>query len=802
MLDISAPLFFRWVMFFSLKQHCSINIFVVVLFTVLMILLLSSYSNSLYVPFTLDDSHSFVNEPNIHAFTFSGEGFEGLTKTQFGFYRFLPMLTFAVDLKWGGGSLFAFHATNIIIHILATIALSFMLSNLVKLSKCYGYLDTERWPIPSVLIVAFSAGIWALSPIQTNAVTYLVQRMTSMAALFYFASFGCYLKARVVYCCQCFFSRKVLLYCCLSFVFGMCSFFSKQNSATLPIVILLSEFLFVPNVSIGGFLKKYKFFIMLLMLFFILLVWYKVVPLFQGGYDHRHFTMTERLLTELRVVCSYIFVLLLPLPCFLNLEHNPVLSTSLFSPVSTLFSLFFLCLIIVVAWFVRKKNPLITFCIYWFFTNLLIESTVFPLELKFEHRLYLPSACFYFSVVLLLARVWQKPLSNLFSKEDVVKLFVSSSLVVFSFFSLLTYQRNIVWGDSVTLYQDCVTKSPNKPRAHSNLAKALAESGRYEESINECEKTLILGVKGNEEYWVASYNLVSCMVKLGEVDSAIEKSETLLKNGPAYTKKNTYPLFLDLLGNLYFDEEKYQQAFEHYMCGLKFSSVYKLPFLSMFENNIFYVLDTCEKKSFSLKMDDVGVKDFSPSRKMAEICFALGEIDLAEKYCENICYAGRYSSEYLECKNKIEEYNLLNSVQVQKGTIKSKYLHHPFESKFKFSLACTYILLKMKFPCDFCVSCFLNYANELKPESTDVLLLKSWHFYEKKLFQEALNEIDKAILLDDKYAQLWINRGLYCLGSNENRQALDAFLTALKLYPGYAKKHELGAMINLAKSKL
>ena len=83
------------------------------------LLVLSAYSNTLYVPFVLDDLHSFVKEPKVLGFTLDLAGFENVSTTKFGICRFLPMLTFALDLKWGVGSLAAFHLTNIVVHVLS-----------------------------------------------------------------------------------------------------------------------------------------------------------------------------------------------------------------------------------------------------------------------------------------------------------------------------------------------------------------------------------------------------------------------------------------------------------------------------------------------------------------------------------------------------------------------------------------------------------------------------------------------------------------------------------------------------------
>ena len=97
------------------------------LLSVILILILSSYANTLYAPFVLDDMHSFVEQPLVLNFDSTWESFLNLAKTPFGWKRFLPILTFALDLQWGSGTLIAFHITNIIIHILATLSLFFLL---------------------------------------------------------------------------------------------------------------------------------------------------------------------------------------------------------------------------------------------------------------------------------------------------------------------------------------------------------------------------------------------------------------------------------------------------------------------------------------------------------------------------------------------------------------------------------------------------------------------------------------------------------------------------------------------------
>ena len=109
------------------------------------------------------------------------------------------------------------------------------------------------------------------------------------------------------------------------------------------------------------------------------------------GYQDRTFTMSERVLTQFRVVLYYLTLLIFPLPSRLNLDYDFPLSRTVLDPPSTLISILVVLGLIGYGLWVAKKRPLVSFCILWYFGNLAIESSIFPLEMVFEHRLYLPS---------------------------------------------------------------------------------------------------------------------------------------------------------------------------------------------------------------------------------------------------------------------------------------------------------------------------------------------------------------------------------------------------------------------------
>jgi tetratricopeptide (TPR) repeat protein len=770
----------------------------------IVVFLLSAYSNSLFSPFTLDDTHSFVIEPKVLQFTFSLEGFAGLAKTKFGLARYLPMLSFALDLRWGGGRIIAFHITNIVIHLLATLALFLMLKELLKLCRVSRRRENCTFSDSTINLIAISiAGIWALNPVQTNAVTYLVQRMTSMAGLFYFLALYFYLKGRISWIEQrgCYRLAGCVLGCIL---FWFCALMSKQITVTLPLMILLLEGLLVGGRQLFRVAGRYWVACIVLGLI-LLLVFLHMLPGILAGYGHRHFTLSERLLTELRVVVSYIFLLLIPLPQFLTLEHDPVLSTSLFTPLTTLSSALFILLLLVVAWRLRRRQPLISFGIIWFFANLLIESSFIPLELMFEHRVYLPSAGFWLAIFLGSRELGRRFLvfSRLhYDVRQQAGILVSMLVILFSFFSLATYYRNTAWRDSVSLYQDCLLKAPNKPRVHGNLAKALAEVGRYQESIVEGEKALALGRKGYEVYWVAASNIISSLSRLGDNQAALARAGKFREQAQPWELNKAYSLFVCNLGNIYLQEGDYQAALENFIEGLQFCCKYDIPYESIFEKSIVNVWNLGRKDGYAFKpVEGLSTEETAgllSDERLAVVFFELGREKAALKYCRQALAKNANSTIAQKIIKKIEKYKQANLAQQQRGSIRQKYCNYFWQSRFNFYMAAAYLFMKAGWYGPV-VEYLLDRAKRLKPEHVDVWLLRSWMSFKRRRLTDAIAEVDKALERDPEYARLWVNRGIYTLASHRYAEALAAFERAVNLYPGYPRLQKLTAFIVAAK---
>jgi tetratricopeptide (TPR) repeat protein len=213
---------------------------------------------------------------------------------------------------------------------------------------------------------------------------------------------------------------------------------------------------------------------------------------FQGllNYNFRYFSPVERLLTEPRVVLHYLSQIFYPVPTRLSIEHDIAVSSSLFSPWSTLPAIILVCSLIGIGLYNIKRRPLLGFAVLFFFLNHVIESSVIGLELVFEHRNYLPS---FFLFVPVAAGIMG--LLDYYREKNKL---IHHAIISFVFLTLAgfgagTYIRNLAWQSEKSLWEDAVAKAPNSGRAWHNLALShYTPAGRFEEAILLYRKALTL----------------------------------------------------------------------------------------------------------------------------------------------------------------------------------------------------------------------------------------------------------------------------------------------------------------------
>ena len=429
--------------------------------------------------------------------------------------RRIGFISFALNYYFGGLNTFGYLLVNVIIHILNGIVLFLLSYTILTLSP-----DKEKGRENTFKIAFLGSFIWLVHPLQTQAVSYIVQRLTSLSALFFLLSLLFYIKGRVIHS-----SKRVVLFL-LSLLFGLLALGTKQNAATLPFFIVLSEFFLFQPQSFKMDKKKLGF-ILLLVGLFVLISWIYLGSDFISRlalqYEKRGWTPLERMMTQWRVVIFYISLLIYPHPSRLNLDHDFSVSHALFSPPTTILSLLFIIGFLCLAIFSMRRNRLLAFAIFWFFGNLVIESSIIPLELVFEHRLYLPSM----GLILLFSGFCFRV-----SRREWERWVTVLIILLISLFSYWTYERASVWRGQISLWKNVVQKSPYKARPHSNLGAAYKNKGMLDEAISEFKQALTI----NPYYVWAHYNLGRTYADKGMLKKAISEYKKTLTIEPNYAK--------------------------------------------------------------------------------------------------------------------------------------------------------------------------------------------------------------------------------------------------------------------------
>ena len=749
--------------------------FILTLFIVLMIG--SSYSNTFTSPPYLDDFHSFIRVKAFYLHSLSISALLSLSKAQFGWARFLPDVTFALNHYFGHSSLIYFHAVNILVHLLAFLAVLWFVGLILAAEKKTRPGVQAAYELAGFFPLCVAA-IWALSPVQTSAVTYLVQRMASMQTLFFTLSAACFIKARLLSGKN---GRAAAVFYFLCVLAGLCAGLSKENSAMLPVILAVIDMWFFDSAWLKkawDFGSKTGWKLRLLAAAVFLsssyYAFFVELPKILSSYAIRNFTLVQRLLTEARVVVWYVSLMLWPVPSRLSMQHDPQISTSLFSPFTTLPAILLIAALIYLAVRFRKRYPVITFGIVWFFLNLVIESTIIPLELVFEHRLYLPSVGFYLSITALFSILLRKTAKGL-ADVEFMKAAGSLLLVCASVFALLTFARNDAWKDPVSIRLDTVEKAPDNARSNADYANILWEIGRYDEAVKYAEKAIRLGRKGPEEDCLAQNAIVMTLVREGKDGEAVEREQKFL-DVVASNRINVepFPTVCLNVAQACLMENRPKEAYQWSLRALKYirltnNSNYKMDLVKSALMRIFSHYEASEVdpalaatvahfylfekfpdsgtpemttgepagRTANIAFKDQGVcplhgaEDKAPPEVLAALVFlAHGEEQYARGALEQ--EAEEHPGDRLVQAEiaKLQKEDAQNLAQKKKWNTFQRYVRSPF-SRFNFDMAVAYLvqLHHLPGPFQYIGKERLDAALKIYPGSRDARLLKAWYLY-------------------------------------------------------------------------
>lgn len=477
---------------------------------------IAAYSNTFSAPFVFDDLVEIVGNQALR-------NSDWLALAQRYPTRIVPYLTLAANYAVSGEEPTSYHLVNILIHLLTATAVFLLVRELAGITK---YQAQKNF-------LAGACGLLFVShPIQTQAVTYVIQRLSSLATLFYLLGLLIYVLARKRYTWN---WLHIVAWLVL-----LLSMFSKEIAFTAPIATVMIEWFFFgemgtePEAAVlsaraassppasgprlssarrrqvlaltdrAGFASEShsqtahrpQVFTIIPYLFLLLVIpvtlWLEAPPLLERGtvlVEHgakqpgrqlaaetSSLTRREYFLTQVSVVRTYLRLLVLPVSQ--NLDYDYPISHSLFE-VRTLGSLVLLLALLGFGVWLYPRNRLASFGIFFFFLTLSVESSFIPIrDVINEHRLYLPSVGFGLTAVTLAAAWLHKRIVRV-GIFGIVLLFTSA-----------TWARNQVWESEIRLWSDVTQKSPQKARGHNNLGAAYVKKELWDSAEASFQRAL------------------------------------------------------------------------------------------------------------------------------------------------------------------------------------------------------------------------------------------------------------------------------------------------------------------------
>jgi len=519
------------------------------------------YSNSFHVPFSFDDTTNLQANPVIQNLNSDG------LRAAFHSRRAFGLITFQLNYFFAGWDVFWFHCTNLAIHIAATIVLYYLLILMLKTPYAFNAAGADFSAVPLPFFVAL---LFALHPLQTQAVTYIVQRFASLATLLYLAATVLYLRMRLVQVRnrRCL-SGSSLLWFAMFLLLSLLAFLTKETAYTLPAAIILVELLFFnPDkaklVKVAGWTAA----IGALAACAYFAAGRSIVTVISSLDEAtRVQTITSRsdyLFTQFRVIMTYIRLLLLPVNQ--SIDYDYTLSHSLFEWRVFLSLLVILLLNAAAVWMIwksRAANPqlrFVSFGILWFFLTLSVESSFLPIiDLIFEHRVYLPSVGAFIAVTAGVLTFWQR-------SELVRQRICMAAIVVAMVFGITTWKRNGVWHSEISLWEDATSKNPNSARGWNNLGGAYIKERNSLQALKALTKSIELD-PSKADAW---NNIGIAIDLMGVHNDRFHRTSEMFGDPAAVEDKivnswlgevnNNLGLAYEILGNLPKAAENYRNA--------------------------------------------------------------------------------------------------------------------------------------------------------------------------------------------------------------------------------------------------
>jgi len=440
--------------------------------------------------FILDDSPNLKTLERLsHPLTLEAVSSVLFTNSSGAFGRYIPMASFVLQYQSWPLNASAFRMANIAIHLFNGLLIWFFLQKVLRASVTASHAKTTLTRLTTNRLSLCATAIWLLHPLQTSSVLYIVQRSAELSASFTLLGLLLYLQGRHTMLTN---AKRGYFLMALSIIgLTLLASLCKENGVLLPLYILLLEFTVFSTSPTPA--HHYTFMRAIFGPLLVASIWFIVThakPWVISAYALRDFTLTERLLTESRVLVDYMRVSILPPVSGFGVFHDDFpISHDLLNPTTTIWCLLSLAGLVCIALAYRKRAPLISFALLWFFVAHSMESSVIPLEIYFEHRNYLALL----GPALALSITGRTLLNHPAATMSLKYFFAGLFALWFGYISFITWHESRLWGQRQWIIAEIwALDHPESLRAQSFLANALA-SENFSHKSAEIYKSLAEG---------------------------------------------------------------------------------------------------------------------------------------------------------------------------------------------------------------------------------------------------------------------------------------------------------------------
>ena len=473
--------------------------------------------------------------------------------------RPLINLSLALNYALGGYNVWGYHALNVTVHLLAGLTLL----GLVRRTLLQPALR-ERFGAAANELALATAVLWTVHPLQTESVTYVIQRAESIMGLFYLLTLYCFIrgvKSPLLAGSTCNPPRRRLWYG-LSVVACALGMTSKEVMVTAPLMVLLYDRAFVSGSFCEAWRRRGVLYLALagtwIVLGLVLVSAGTLTTASMIAQEHGR-TRWQYLATQPGVILYYFRLSVWPHPLRFDSYTWPIARTWM-NILPSAVAVLTLLTASVWAW---RKSPAWGFVGAWFFLILAPSSSFIPLnDLIFEHRMYLPLAAVVSVVVMgLYALVGRQSLA--------VVVWAGIGLGFLTWRQNQVYRRNPHYNQGVALqragrfpeaigeYEQALRIAPEDAWLHYNVGVALYQAGRVTEAIAHFEQAL----RFNPNLAEPHNSLGAILAEAGRIQEAIAHDEQAVRLAPdADVAHNNLATALMRLGKLPEAIEHYEQA--------------------------------------------------------------------------------------------------------------------------------------------------------------------------------------------------------------------------------------------------